>query len=323
MTPFRLLNYADANGKPCSGILVGEQILDLQSALTAYAKNGGERLPVTGDSILELLAVWPDAKNVLAAIAEVFAADPSGALSFKSSPITDAHLFAPLLYPNAIFCIARNYAAHAKEMSGIALPDKETSAPSFFNKLPAPTIIGSGEAFHLPCTSNKIDWEAELAVVIGTPTFRVPAEKAMDSMAGFVILNDLSIRGPSKEEAITPELKQFRADRFWRKNFDGSAPLGPWITPKEFVPDPYDLPIKLWVNDELMQDGNSGDMHFTIEEQIAHLSQQFTLQPGDVISTGTPAGVGKARGVYLKAGDEITTRIGDLGTLRVSVLASR
>jgi 2-keto-4-pentenoate hydratase/2-oxohepta-3-ene-1,7-dioic acid hydratase in catechol pathway len=138
-----------------------------------------------------------------------------------------------------------------------------------------------------------------------------------------MVLNDMSIRGPTREQATTPQLRQFRGDRFRRKNFDGSCPIGPWITPKDFVKDPYDLKIQLWVNGEIKQDGNSGHMHYNIEEQIAYLSDHLTLQPGDVITTGTPAGVGKGKGTYLKAGDKITTTVGNLGTLETSFVPSK
>jgi 2-keto-4-pentenoate hydratase/2-oxohepta-3-ene-1,7-dioic acid hydratase in catechol pathway len=172
----------------------------------------------------------------------------------------------------------------------------------------------------LPLTSTAIDWEAELAVVIGKPCYNVTKEKVQNYVAGYMVLNDMSIRGPKAEEATTPELKKFRNDRFRRKNWDGSCPIGPWITPKDFVKDPYNQTIKLWVNGELMQDGNSRDMHYNIEEQIAYLSQHITLQPGDVITTGTPAGVGKGKGMWLKAGDKITTTVGQMGTLETSFI---
>ncbi len=318
MGAFSILNYEAGGAAPRPGLLVGNTVLDIADAL---AIEGETELPA--ECTLALLARWDDALGAFEAIADSFAIDPAGPLKRCARPVKDVTLLAPLLYPGTIFCIARNYADHAKEMSGKPLADKETSAPTFFTKTPAQTVVGTGAAVHLPSTSARIDWEAELAVIIGKPVFKAKIEDAMEAVAGFTIMLDLSIRGPTEAEATTPALKRFRADRFRRKNFDGSAPLGPWLTPAHLVKDVYDQSIKLWVNDELMQDGNSGDMHFTIAEQIAYLSQQLTLIPGDVIATGTPAGVGRPRGIFLKPGDGVTATIGDLGSLDITIEAPK
>jgi 2-keto-4-pentenoate hydratase/2-oxohepta-3-ene-1,7-dioic acid hydratase in catechol pathway len=289
---FRLLTYKDNDGKARPGLLVGDGVVALEAAST-----------------LELLADWEAALPKLREIAAD--ADAAGRI-----PLSQVSLMAPILYPSSIFCAASNYAAHHAEMSGAndAMPDTKTVPPVFFLKTPSQTVIGTGENIHLPRTSTAIDWEAELAVVIGKPAYSVSPDEAMDYVAGYTVMNDMSIRGKRGNDLTAAERK-FRADRFRRKNFDGSSPMGPWITPKELVPDPYDIPIKLWVNGELMQDGRTGDMHYKIEQQISYLSEHLTLRPGDVISTGTPAGVGAGRNMYLKAGDAIVTTLGDLGTL--------
>ena len=318
MVAFSLLNYDSDGTAPRPGLLVGNTVLDIAGALEIQGETELE-----AETTLALLARWEDAIGAFEAIADGFADDPAGPLKRCARPVKDVTLPAPLLYPGTIFCIARNYADHAKEMSGKPLPDKETSAPTFFTKTPAQAVVGTGAPVHLPSTSARIDWEAELAVIIGKPVFKAKIESAMEAVAGFTIMLDLSIRGPTEAEATTHALKRFRADRFRRKNFDGSAPLGPWLTPAHLVKDVYDQPIKLWVNDELMQDGNSGDMHFTIAEQIAYLSQQLTLMPGDVIATGTPAGVGRPRGIFLEPGDGVTATIGDLGSLDITIEAPK
>ncbi len=289
---FRLLTYKDNDGKARPGLLLGGEVVAIEAAST-----------------LELLADWDAALPMLRAIA----ADTGAA---QRTPLSQVSLMAPILYPSSIFCIASNYAAHHAEMSGAndVMPDTKIVPPVFFLKTPGQTVIGTGENIHLPRTSSAIDWEAELAVVIGKPAYSVSPEEAMDYVAGYAVMNDMSIRGKRGNDLTAAERK-FRADRFRRKNFDGSSPMGPWITPKELVPDPYDISIKLWVNGELMQDGRTGDMHYKIEQQISYLSEHLTLRPGDVISTGTPAGVGAGRNMYLKAGDAIVTTLGDLGTL--------
>lgn len=319
MTIFRLLNYKGSNGKPRPGLLVKGRVVDLTNALGQERAAG---FPVT--STLDILAAWDRARPALAAIAEAADGDPKGSLAGGAPALDDVELMSPLLYPSSIFCIAANYADHHKEMSGEStLPDKRTVTPTFFQKTPRQTVVGHGARIHLPRTSTAIDWEAELAVVIGRPAFGVSVDDAMDYVAGFTIMNDMSVRAPRRHENNTEADRKLRADRFRRKNFDGSSPLGPWITPREFVKDPYDLPIKLWVNGQLMQDGNSRHMHYTIEEQISYLSEHLTLWPGDVISTGTPAGVGAGKGIYLKAGDEIVTTVGDLGTLTTTFVPSK
>jgi 2-keto-4-pentenoate hydratase/2-oxohepta-3-ene-1,7-dioic acid hydratase in catechol pathway len=161
-----------------------------------------------------------------------------------------------------------------------------------------------------------VDWEAEIGVVIGSHSRNVPASEAMEHVAGFVILNDISDRGRNFRKDW-----DFRFDWLAGKSFDTSAPMGPWITPVEFVPDPHDLTIKLWVNDQLMQDATSRDMYFSIPEQIEYLSELITLLPGDVISTGTPDGVGHPQGLYLKPGDRVTISIEGLGSMSNPVIA--
>ena len=304
---FRLLNFEGEGGKARPGILVDDSVVDL-------GKIPAPRVDVT--STLTILEDWAAADAWLGGLAgEVAGGKHGNALMPRDS----VSLMAPLLYPSTIFCIASNYLLHRQEMGNDRpMPPKEESAPVFFQKTPRQTVVGDGAVIHLPRTSSAIDWESEVAVVIGKPAYCVSKEDAFDYVAGYTIMNDMSIRGPRQDEVKSPRDDQFRRDRFRRKNFDGSAPMGPWITPKECIEDIYDQPIRLWVNGDQMQDGNSGDMWWRIEEQVAYLSEHLTLAPGDVISTGTPHGVGKGRGVFLKAGDEIVTTIGDLGTLRTS-----
>lgn len=322
MAEYRLLNYAGPKGKAMPAMLVDDKVLDLAKAIAIYKRKNPVKFGF--DSTLAVLADWPKAKVTLQKIANEYAKNAKSAYAKIAVPLKRVKLLAPLLYPSSVFCIASNYRDHRAEMGNQdPMPDKATRTPVFFQKTPAQTIVGHGAKIHLPGTSTAIDWEAELAVVIGKPCFNVTKEQALDYVAGYMVLNDMSIRGPKADEATTPELKKFRNDRFRRKNFDGSCPIGPWITPKDFVKDPYDQPIQLWVNGELMQNGNSRDMHYNIEEQISYLSQNITLRPGDVVTTGTPAGVGKGKGIFLKAGDKITTTVGQMGTLETSFIPSK
>jgi 2-keto-4-pentenoate hydratase/2-oxohepta-3-ene-1,7-dioic acid hydratase in catechol pathway len=202
-----------------------------------------------------------------------------------------------------------------QEMSGRTPPDKETTRPYFFAKSSGLSVIGPNQDIWTSPGSGQLDWEAEIAVVIGKPAFRVNRDNAMEYVAGYAIFNDLTLRDQTKRTDWN-----FGNDWFRSKSFDHSGVLGPWITPARWVDDPHDLAIKLWLNGDVMQDSSSRCMHFSIPELIEYLSEEITLQPGDVIATGTPAGVGRAKGRYLAPGDRISIEIQGLGSLENSVV---
>ncbi len=307
---FRLLSYVKENATPRAGLLVGDQnVLDVERLL----KNMGEE--VSGfypTSVLSILEHWDEVSPRLAEGVRRKKEIYSG----LTRPLAEVRLTAPILYPPNIYCAAANYVDHSKEMKGGILPEKSQSHPFFFTKLTRQTVIGPDEPIKIPYPEARIDWEAEIGVVIGRRCQKVSLSEAMEYIAGYIILNDVSDRA-----------RNFRKDWYFKfdwlggKSFENSAPMGPWITPKEFIRDPHDLSIQLWVNDGLMQDASSGDMYFTIPEQIEYLSHLFTLFPGDVIATGTPSGVGHGRGIYLKSGDAVSITIEGLGSLRNPVLA--
>jgi 2-keto-4-pentenoate hydratase/2-oxohepta-3-ene-1,7-dioic acid hydratase in catechol pathway len=180
------------------------------------------------------------------------------------------------------------------------------------------SIVGPGARVQKPHGSQRLDWEIELAVVIGATARGVPVERALEYVAGYTICNDLSARDLS----IRPEVHDaipFRVDWTQHKCFDGSLPCGPWITPASQISDPQQLDLKLWVNDELMQDASTDQMIFSVRQQIAKLSVNRTLYPGDIILTGTPAGVGAGRGVFLNPGDKVRMAIEGIGELQHSI----
>jgi 2-keto-4-pentenoate hydratase/2-oxohepta-3-ene-1,7-dioic acid hydratase in catechol pathway len=218
--------------------------------------------------------------------------------------------------PERIFCAAANYIEHANEM-GSALAGKSDSKPYMFIKL-RNTIIGSGEAIKMPPETSKLDWEIELAAVIGRGGRRVPVTQALDHVAGYAIINDISARDLNVR-ADYP----FKFDWFQGKCHDTFAPFGPWIVPASAVPDPQTLTMELKVNDQTMQKDSTANMIWTVREQIAYLSTIVTLEPGDVIATGTPTGVGMARGIFLQAGDVVSASIDGIGTLTNRVVAEK
>jgi 2-keto-4-pentenoate hydratase/2-oxohepta-3-ene-1,7-dioic acid hydratase in catechol pathway len=207
--------------------------------------------------------------------------------------------------------------AHAREMSAEGKGvDKTTTLPYFFLKSGPHCVIGPGDEIRLPRISKQVDWEGELAVVIGRRGRNIDAKDAMQHVAGYTIMNDLSARDLSRR----PDWPRWGIDWFGHKNFDTAAPLGPWIAPADQVADPYQCHLQLWVNQEKMQDTLVSDLIFDIAEMIDYLSRRFTLLPGDVISTGTPSGVGRPRGIFLKPGDKVRIEISGVGTLENPVV---
>ena len=215
----------------------------------------------------------------------------------------DAPLLAPLARPSKIVCVGLNYAQHAAETG--ATPPTE---PVLFFKATS-AIVGPYDAVRLPRDSRKSDWEVELGVVIGRRASYVTEDEALNHVAGYVLHNDLSER-------------HFQIERGGQwvkgKSCDTFAPLGPWIATADEVPDPNNLRLWLKLNDEMVQDSSTSDFIFTVQEVVSYISQFMTLLPGDVISTGTPAGVGLGMKPprYLKSGDVMELSVEGLGVSR-------
>ncbi len=217
-------------------------------------------------------------------------------------PLSEVHLEAPLR-PGKIVAIGRNFAEHAKETS-----DEVPTAPIIFAKFPS-SVIGPGEDIvWSESITKEVDWEGELAVIIGKRARNVSEEDAYEHVFGYTIANDVSARD-----------LQLRQDSQWTrgKSLDTFCPLGPWIVTRDEIADPQKLKIKTLVNGEVRQDGTTKDMIFKIPKLIAYCSSMFTLEPGDLLLTGTPPGVGEGMKppVYLKDGDEIKITITGLGDL--------
>jgi 2-keto-4-pentenoate hydratase/2-oxohepta-3-ene-1,7-dioic acid hydratase in catechol pathway len=305
MSEYRLLSYAETAGPTRVGLLVEGLVYDV-----AELKQNLSVPALPGDSVLSLLEAWGDSAIALNQAADQIQATPGSAFG---TPLSEVKLLAPVLYPGVLYCAGANYRDHLLEMTG-KLVTKDDIKPYFFLKTPRSSIVGPGATVAIPDYSNQVDWEAEVAMVVGKEARHVSEENAMEHVAGFTILNDLSARDHMKRTDVP-----FLFDWIGQKCFEGSAPVGPWITPKEYVKDPCNIPIKLWVNGELQQNSNSSEMIYGYEEQIAYLSRHVTLYPGDIIATGTPAGVGHAAGKYLKSGDNIRIEMGVLGELETNI----
>jgi 2-keto-4-pentenoate hydratase/2-oxohepta-3-ene-1,7-dioic acid hydratase in catechol pathway len=298
---------------------VDDALLDVT---TVVAASGGKYSGTSPAQVLQILEKWPSLNPILeqAARDRRRGTGRRGKAGVTATPVRDVRLLAPILYPGTIFCAGANYRDHVAEMSkAMNLPEEPDPheaglKPWHFIKASAACVRGSGELIRLPAYSKKVDWEAEIAVIIGRECRNVSVEQAMGFVAGLSIVNDLSARDHLRRPGVAIE-SPFHFDWVSQKCFDGALPFGPWICPLGDIDDIGNLRIRLWVNEELMQDSSSSYMIFSIAEQIAHLSTRLTLRPGDVIATGTPAGCGAARGVFLKSGDRVKISVDSLGTL--------
>ncbi len=236
--------------------------------------------------------------------------------------LEDVRLRAPIPKPRKVLCLAGNYAEHIRE-GGEEAPEKLTSTPRVFMKPPSTTVIGPEDAIVLPRNSNKIDWECEIAAVIGRKARFVSAEEGLDYVAGYTVMNDVSERELKFDTNRAPRDGDKWFDWLNGKWFDTFAPQGPCVALKDEISDPQGLGIRLRVNGETKQDANTGQMIFSIAELVAWASTLITLEPGDLISTGTPSGVGSASGTFLKPGDLLESEVDGIGTLRNRVEAQK
>jgi 2-keto-4-pentenoate hydratase/2-oxohepta-3-ene-1,7-dioic acid hydratase in catechol pathway len=303
MIDYKLVTYGAVQG-PRAAVVVEEEVFDA-AGLTGKSSY---------TTVLDILKDWEAARAVLDK-----AAAEAKVGKMKGIPLKQAKLLAPVLYPSAIFCAGANYVDHLREMAAARKiePDPDPRSlglkPWHFIKA-SRSVVETQSTLSLPAYSKMVDWEAELTAVIGRPAKDVTLDKALDYVAGYTVGNDLSARDFSARPHIS-DTSPFKYDWVSQKSFDGSCPVGPWIVPARQIADPQNLSIKLWVNDVLKQDSHTSKMIFSVAEQIAHLSTRITLHPGDLILTGTPAGVGMARREFLNAGDVVRVWIERIGTL--------
>jgi len=311
---YKLASYAGPDGSTRAGIVVDAQMVDVEQALRVAAA-----LPVPAcSSVLSILERWDLLSPRLRMLARRVR---EGALSAACASLSEVTLQPPVMYPSAIFCAGANYKDHVREMSrALGLPEEPDPhelglQPWHFLKPSQACVRATGERINLPVYSRCVDWEAEIALVIGRPCRNVGVDEALQYVAGLTIVNDLSARDHLKRDRV-PAGSPFHYDWVSQKCFDGALPMGPWICPLEDLgANLHDLAIKLWVNEELMQDSSSANLIFSFREQIAHLSTRVTLRPGDVIATGTPAGCGAARGRFLQPGDRVRISVAGIGEL--------
>ncbi|MGD9941932.1 MAG: fumarylacetoacetate hydrolase family protein [Burkholderiaceae bacterium] len=267
-------------------------------------------LQKTPRGLIDLFADWDRSFDALASIAQrvdrlAKAVDDGGA---------SLRFLTPLQYPNKVMLTGTNYYDHLRAVGRTDF-NKSDNYPAFFMKPPSTALVGPGD-IRYPSESKQFDWEIELAAIFGRRTRRVPVERALDYVAAYAVGLDMSARDMQRNARHFAKM-----DLCLGKAFDDSCPLGPYVVPAQFVGDPQKLSLKLWLNDRIEQDSSTGHMIWSTAEQIAEISKFITLEPGDVLLTGTPAGTGIEQNRYLSIGDRIDAEIADFGRLSVRVVA--
>jgi 2-keto-4-pentenoate hydratase/2-oxohepta-3-ene-1,7-dioic acid hydratase in catechol pathway len=315
--PYKLGTFLQGE-RPFLGLVIDDAtVVDLSKA--------DPSLPTDMKGLLQRYQSLAPALSRLAASASSRANKPASPATYDVRTLKTL----PPVMPQNILNAAVNYTEHAQEMSGRsassvqppATPPPADGIPGIWPRKPGDTrhnpyvfpkmvgaVIGNGETIRLPPGRDRVDWECELAIVIGQTATRVDVDRAADYIFGYTLQNDVSDR------ASRPDGRH-GTDWFIGKSHDTFAPLGPYIVPKAFVADPQKLPIKFTLSGKVMQDSSTERMTHNVYEMVSYVSHIMTLKPGDIISTGSPAGVGAARNVFMKAGDTSSCTIGGIGTL--------
>ncbi|WP_415403350.1 fumarylacetoacetate hydrolase family protein [Tateyamaria sp. SN3-11] len=262
--------------------------------------------------MLDLIAGGADTMTALTALVDAAETGKHTDAIISDGAVLQAPIPKP---PKNVLCVGRNYAEHAAEYTRTTKQkDGLTEYPVFFTKPPTSIVPPDGDILVFPNLSEKIDYEVELAVIIGTAGRNIDKATSIDHVFGYTVLNDVTARDIQRRHG---------GQYFKGKGLDGSCPLGPWIETADGIPDPHALSITLSVNGETRQDGTTADMIFDIPTLIASLSEGMTLEPGDIIATGTPSGVGYAMEPprFLKDGDTVVCEISEIGTLSNTVRA--
>jgi 2-keto-4-pentenoate hydratase/2-oxohepta-3-ene-1,7-dioic acid hydratase in catechol pathway len=303
--------------KPRLGIVWGDKIIDYNAGGARLLAEAGKGAPSRPFPEVDLKGFLTQGLSGLRMAAKIEAwvrkkseESPRGALKGWVYDLAKVRLLAPIGNPPKIMCMARNYVSHAME--------RVEDGPLFKDLLifmkPATSVIGPDDPVIVHPECRELDHEVELAVVIGQKGRYIPEEKALDHVAGYTILNDVSDR-----EYVGKKEPRNWINWFFMKAQDGFAPLGPWVVLKDELPEPHGLRLRLWVNGELRQDSEGEEMIFKIPETIARISRFVTLEPGDIIGTGTPRGTSFSTRKYLKAGDVMECEVGGIGRLKNAI----
>ena len=309
----RLCRFGSENA-PRVGFYDERRIVPLKEAIITYSQAQDRSLEIPAAT--DVLPFLPGGQSFAAArdLAAWVHAHPDRVASF-SVDTDKTRLLVPVPRPNKIFLLAGNYADHIREGGGIAAERAETF-PYVFMKPPSTTLTHPGAAIKIPRTApDAVDWELELAVVIGKRAKHVSEADALNYVAGYTVINDISQRRYRPNPGRKKREKDAFFDWLHGKWFDSFCPVGPCVASADAIPDPQALRMKLELNDIVKQDASTAQQIFPVAAVIEFISKMVTLEPGDLISTGTPAGVGSTTGTFLKPGDVMRGSIERIGTL--------
>jgi 2-keto-4-pentenoate hydratase/2-oxohepta-3-ene-1,7-dioic acid hydratase in catechol pathway len=316
-SPFKLATLAKPGASPFVAIVLGDDAIDLSAAHAAFRAAARKGTLSATDSIFGLLENWDANFPVLQEI--VAFVEKEGTASGRAK-FSGFRALPPVTRSGKMFYAAQNFQEHVNEMLRAGMSpaggpqftgEKSTTKPYLFLKAPS-CLAGANDDIAIPLGMNKIDWEAEIALAIGKRGKRIKAERALDHVAGFMTTNDVSAR----DLQVRADRPGLRSDWLNGKSHDNFAPMGPFLVPRAFVRDHMNLFIRLSVNGEVKQDGNTSQFIFTPEEQIEYASNILSLETGDIFSCGTCGGVGQGTNTFLKAGDVMETEIENLGKMR-------
>ena len=341
----KLVTYSAA-GEQAIGAVVADDsvVVDLRAADGGLARREKRKIHPFFTDMLALLSAG--AKGLRAAKKAAASAEDKEPNGKTIHALNEVRLRAPMPNPRKVFCLAGNYQDHIEEGGGkMRAQDKET--PRVFMKPPTTTVIGPGDRILIPPIANSIDWEGELAVVIGRKAKGVKAKDALKFVAGYTVMNDVSERSLKIKERTDSRLSDESIDwndeqerNRWADSLRGQerdkwfdwlngkwldtfAPQGPWIVTRDDIPDPQVLDISTYINGERKQHNNTGQMLYPVDKIIEYISAIITLEPGDLISTGTISGVGATTGTFMQPGDKVEIEISAIGVLKNSVAASK
>jgi 2,4-diketo-3-deoxy-L-fuconate hydrolase len=316
-SPFKLATLAKPDGNAFVAIVLGDDAVDLAAAQAAYGAAARKSVVGSTGSLLGLLENW-DAN--FAVLQEIVGYLEKEDLRPGAVKLASLQALPPVRRPGKMFYAAQNFQEHVDEMLRAGMTpaggpkftgEKSTSRPYLFLKAPS-CVADAYDDIAIPHGMQKIDWEAEIALVIGKSGKRIKAEHALDHIAGFMTTNDVSAR----DLQIRTDRPGLRSDWLNGKSHDNFAPMGPFLIPRAFVADHTNLFIRLTVNGEIKQNGNTSQFIFTPEEQIEYASHILALETGDIFSCGTCGGVGQGINSFLKPGDVMETEIESLGKMR-------
>ncbi len=334
-TPFKLATF-EAGGETTVGLVLGERVLAIGGASDHLVSEGQVSAMTLPNEMRALIEQYDTVSTRLYQIANYFSANSTDGHAFAHD-LASVSIKAPIKYPWNVLAAAANYKAHALGMSdsnresGADAPQPagggrrsggfdpsriddivpERDAPVMFAKSPRSCIIDPGEPYYILPGRDRIDWEGEMAIIIGKPAYLVTQADAHDYVFGYSIMYDVSDRG-----GRTREVNMFPGPNWFDgKSTNRSAPFGPFITPKEFIADPANMRLVTRVNGVVKQDQTTADLIWNEENLIAYTTSILMLYPGDVIATGTPAGTGRERQEYLKPGDVVEIELEGVGTL--------